>query len=193
MCDRFWQTKSKNKKNKKPNWFLFSWIISEGDRRDTWRNVRRKSWLIEDRCASCGSVQPFCSFFGTRTRRRAIRECAARIGELRRTQMAYELRGLCSRVHTHVRGCWPAAEYNSGNTMELGQSCFDARLRSFFHTCCCCCRGGERPPLLRARVTSSLLATTCEFRWYSVRWLLSRLVFTLSEQMKVRARGSRLQ
>lgn len=44
------------------------------------------------------------------------------------TQTAYELRG---SVHacTHVRIL--AAEYNSGNTMELGQSCFDARLRSF--------------------------------------------------------------
>lgn len=48
----------------------------------------------------------------------------------RRTQTAYELRGL---VHacTHGRILAAAAEYNSGNTMELGQSCFDARLRSF--------------------------------------------------------------
>lgn len=49
---------------------------------------------------------------------------------IRRTQTAYELRG---PVHacTHVRILAAAAEYNSGNTMELGQSCFDARLRSF--------------------------------------------------------------
>lgn len=45
---------------------------------------------------------------------------------------------LCSRVHVRMYGCWAGrsvgrsvAEYNSGNTMELGQSCFDARLRSF--------------------------------------------------------------
>lgn len=34
-------------------------------------------------------------------------------------------------MRARMYGCWPAAEYNSGNTMELGQSCFDARLRSF--------------------------------------------------------------
>jgi len=34
-------------------------------------------------------------------------------------------------VCTRVRTLAAAAEYNSGNTMELGQSCFDARLRNF--------------------------------------------------------------
>ena len=34
-----------------------------------------------------------------------------------------------AHAYTHVRML--AAEYNSGNTMELGQFCFDARLRSF--------------------------------------------------------------
>lgn len=38
---------------------------------------------------------------------------------------AHEPHGSC------VHACTDAGEYNSGNTMELGQFCFDARLRSF--------------------------------------------------------------
>ncbi|XP_070162418.1 metalloproteinase inhibitor 1 isoform X1 [Polyergus mexicanus] len=34
-------------------------------------------------------------------------------------------------TRARMYGCWPAVEYNSGNTLELGQSCFDARLRNF--------------------------------------------------------------
>lgn len=47
----------------------------------------------------------------------------------RKWHMSSEPRRGSVHACTHVRTL--AAEYNSGNTMKLGQSCFDARLRSF--------------------------------------------------------------
>lgn len=116
--------------------FIVPLIHSRAQWRDTWRNVR-KSWLIEISMRLCVRG-PFHSDpslpvpFSEHTRRTRNRECAVCVH--RRTQMAYELRGSV-HAYTHVRILAAAAEYNSGNSMELGQSCFDARLRRFHLLC----------------------------------------------------------
>lgn len=53
---------------------------------------------------------------------------------IRVDERASEWAGKCTRAQSScVHACTDAAaEYNSGNTMELGQSCFDGRLRSLY-------------------------------------------------------------
>lgn len=73
------------------------------------------------RAASCP-----CSFFGGRRAfaRRDADTFANGTGEREHAHTISE----SSCVHART---YAAAEYNSGNTMELGQFCLDARLRSF--------------------------------------------------------------
>lgn len=123
----FTKKKKKNRKERDRPFLTFP-TITDG-RHDA--TSERHMINREPRCESATRSGPPVFLFLFRSTRAV--PGIANAPASRCTQMAYELRGsvhACARMY----GCWPAAEYNSGNTLELGQSCFDARLRNF-HLC----------------------------------------------------------
>jgi len=144
--------KEKEKERRKKNWKKIAIIIPPTRFRATWRNDRN-SWLIASRGpdAPRGLPVPFSALHRaswiakcTAPHRAVPHRAAPRRAAPRRVARKWDMSSEALFMRARMYGCWPAAEYNSGNTMELGQSCFDARLRSF-HLLCSAVR---KPPVV---------------------------------------------